>query len=345
MFPHLRTAARRSFHQSARTDGRLRHSAQRLAQLQQPQARDAAAGDSDELLRESLPPRVSLGFFRAFLARIDDLDAAAPHAAGLRALAAALATQADASLFRDAAARWRRHPLRLDTDAADQAAIADRLAAVGANDVLLQLALNPFKYGMYLSHERIHRLMRAFADDFIVSNEEAALDNIYKAFALLLKSNESPAPIDYLPMVLAGAYGSGDEAWTHALTSVKEAEWLFGGEKKLPASIIDSLVAGYIRRSEFKSASELITRVSQTNGPSFVHPRLRVEAFLMNGELERSVNALSDLILASSSSSAENLSPVYSEKWTSVDEVQETLLAELKEKDDALHAKATNLLA
>ncbi|KAJ3004078.1 UNVERIFIED_CONTAM: hypothetical protein HDU68_005319 [Siphonaria sp. JEL0065] len=304
-------------------------------------ASDEAGSDDTALLLESLPSGVSLGFYRSYLALLDQLDAKIPppHVhAGLRSLATALHLPQDAQLFKDAAARWRRHALRLDTDAADQALIADRLETAKASSVLLLLALNPFKYGLYLSHNRIHSLMLTFANDFIESADEGALDNIYKAFALLLKSNVSPSANDYIPLVLAGAYGSGEEAWSRALKSVKEAEWLFGGEKKLPAQIYDALTAGYIARSEFQSAAELIDRVSKASSASVVHPRLRVEAYLMNGEFAKAVNALKDL------SSTTITDALHSEKWTPVDQVRETLLAELKQKDEALFARASELL-
>ncbi|KAJ3023222.1 UNVERIFIED_CONTAM: hypothetical protein HDU68_008725 [Siphonaria sp. JEL0065] len=342
---------RRMFHGSVGIRARARVSSSLYAaQTQQGQtlgrqgsSSEEAGSDDTALLLESLPSGVSLGFYRSYLTLLDQLDAATPppHVhAGLRTLAITLLSPQDASLFKDATARWRRHALRLDTDAADQALIADRLESAKASSVLLQLALNPFKYGLYLSHQRLHSLMLTFTNDFIESADEAALDNIYKSFALLLKSNVSPSANDYIPLVVAGAYGSGEEAWSRALTSVKEAEWLFGGEKKLPAQIYNALVAGYIARSQFQVAAELIDRISKTSSASVIHPRLRVEAFLMNGELSKSVNALKDLSSASAASAA-----LYSEKWTPAEQVRETLLAELKEKDEALFVTASELLA
>ncbi|KAJ3141488.1 hypothetical protein HK100_006027 [Physocladia obscura] len=321
--------------------------------------------EHDSLLIEAMPRGVTLTFYKGYLDLLDALETSAAAVAAkkrehgknnskeyvgavdatlLRRLAANATSAPDLSLFRDILARWRRHkkPL-LELDATDMRTIIAKFLSVGesetaANDVLLNVALNTFKYGIYLDTASIHVLLSRFAEDVVNNASANSLDNLYKSFALLLYSNVPPSAKSYLHLIYAGAYCDdllNSDAWQYALTSFAEAEWLFFGPKNLPSDVYNAILAGYIKRSDFSSASELISRVSASTS---LDSRLLVETHLMNGNLASAV----DFLAVPSTSESKKLPFV--DRWTPISEIHDALLAELKEKDTALYIKAKALI-
>ncbi|KAI8616020.1 hypothetical protein BC830DRAFT_1119770 [Chytriomyces sp. MP71] len=305
--------------------------------------RNSDSEEDEALLIESLPAGVTLPFYRPYLALRDALDApSTPNtttpallATGLRALAHQTATRADATLLADALARWHKHPRALPHDAADNALLARAVAGSGAWDVLLGLALNPHRYGVYLPRGVIAEGMAHFAREVVQATEgesvEAPLDHLYMAFALLVSMHVEPGVEAYTPLVVAGAYGpSGaeSEAWKRAIVSYREA--LFLG-LQFPRDVHDAVVAKWIQLGEFKKAVGVV-EAQRGN----VHPRLVVEAHLMNGELVKAVGALSVSLKEEVGSAAE--------RWTPTEQVYAILLAELEEKDKGLFTKASEMI-
>ncbi|KAJ3211295.1 hypothetical protein HDU83_001459 [Entophlyctis luteolus] len=317
--------------------------------------------EEDQLLMDAMPQGVSLDFYKRYLALVDALDEDAAllkadkkrtknsktqvshpppgllDGSLLRFLVAETRSTQDANLLTDALARWRRHPRTLEQDGADNALICHALInnVNDAHGSLLLLALNPFKYGVHLSQSQVHLLMNRLASDVVNSLEANAasplLDNLYKAFAILLRSNVSPTPQSYLPLVCAGAYSKSKDAWEYAKTSLREAEWIFGGPENLPPEIYNAAVAGFIKHGEYDSAVSLAERVIS------VASRLRLEAYTMSGLWDKAVAVLSEPNLNEPIANTED---AFAERWTSVAEIQQMLLKELKEKDEALYAKA-----
>ncbi|KAJ3235168.1 hypothetical protein HDU81_000762 [Chytriomyces hyalinus] len=282
---------------------------------------------------------------------------------GLRSLLAEVQTEEDAALFRDALARWHAHPFELNHDAVDNSMIADQLMAANAQSTLIQIALNSHKYGLYLNKNTIHNAMARFANSIIqhpsaatsesTSDESAettdsaaskqdavnaALDNLYKSFALLLQANVEPCANAYTPLILAGAYGPAGadaEPWKRALISYNEAIFL---GIQLPSAVHDAVVSRLIRLGDTAQAAQVVEKQGSKN----VHKRLCVEAFLMNGDLKSAVHALE--YNTGAAVSGEGAAVFGQEWWTPVDDVHEVLLAELQEKDQLLFERAQKLL-
>ncbi|KAI8840331.1 hypothetical protein BJ741DRAFT_662164 [Chytriomyces cf. hyalinus JEL632] len=284
---------------------------------------------------------------------------------GLRSLLAEVQSEEDAALFRDALARWHAHPFELNHDAIDNSMIADQLMAANAQSTLIQIALNSHKYGLYLNKNTIHNAMARFANSIIqqpsATSESAskdeqlsenaettdsasstdavntALDNLYKSFGLLLQANVEPCANAYTPLILAGAYGPAGadaEPWKRALISYNEAIFL---GIQLPSAVHDAVVSRLIRLGETVAAAQVVEKQGSKN----VHKRLRVEAFLMNGDLKNAVHALE---YNTGAVTGEGAAAFGEEWWTPVDDVHDVLLAELQEKDQLLFERAEKLL-
>ncbi|KAJ1547391.1 hypothetical protein HK405_005997, partial [Cladochytrium tenue] len=168
----------------------------------------AAAAAAAEL---ELPEGVS----REFFARLDNIRRSmrldTPEASDLRLLAYAIDTPHDADLFVDAFREWRRHPSGLPHDDADNLVIFRALAAVGRHDLLLDLACRRRQFAFFPTLPQVHEIMRAFRVDAARQDADdaarlAALDNMYKCFALLLFNSIPPDAETYALLVSAGVY-------------------------------------------------------------------------------------------------------------------------------------------
>ncbi|KAJ3287734.1 hypothetical protein HDU79_005474 [Rhizoclosmatium sp. JEL0117] len=349
------TGSVRSIQTSATVFGRLRHA--NLAQtnrLSRPPTVSAASlspaneastsstsssDDSEALLLESLPTGVSLGFYRGFLALTDALDqseaaSASASASGLRGLASLISGPSDAALFKDAAARWRRHKPALPLDFVDVDFFFAKLVAANAHAMALTLALNPFKYGLHLSASQIHVLLDAFSKNVIASNDDTDLDNLYKAFALLLHTNVSPTLDSYYPLIAAGAYSDSEEAWARALVCINEVEFLFSSNKDAwTPNLCNALVYAHLKKGDAQKAVDSLS--------AHVHPLLRAEALTMNGD---ALKAASVLLETPSSQFKIHEALKGSDYWSSLESVRDTIVAELEESNKEISEKVAALV-
>ncbi|KAJ3158811.1 hypothetical protein HDU86_002495 [Geranomyces michiganensis] len=146
---------------------------------------------------------------------------------GLRRLAYALRTSADAALFQSALKRWRT--AKTHQDRTDNILFFDRLFAVHAHDVLLDMLCDRPAYRLLPDPVHIDMLLMGFRSRF--GKREAAqdearaietLDQIFKTFAVALYTDIPPTADMYAQVILACLESGTKEGVRRAQITAKE---------------------------------------------------------------------------------------------------------------------------
>ncbi|KAJ3153525.1 hypothetical protein HDU89_000558 [Geranomyces variabilis] len=146
---------------------------------------------------------------------------------GLRRLAFALRTPADAALFQSALKRWRT--AKNHQDRTDNILFFDRLFAVRAYDVLLDMLCDRPAYRLLPDPVHIDLLLKGFREEIQERggdvNEARAiemLDQVFKTFAVALYTDVPPTADMYAQVILACLESGTKEGERRALITAKE---------------------------------------------------------------------------------------------------------------------------
>ncbi|KAJ3178068.1 hypothetical protein HDU87_003850 [Geranomyces variabilis] len=146
---------------------------------------------------------------------------------GLRRLAYALRTPADAALFQSALKRWRT--AKNHQDRTDNILFFDRLFAVRAYDVLLDILCDRPAYRLLPDPVHIDLLLKGFREEIQQRGgdvDEARtiemLDQVFKTFAVALYTDVPPTADMYAQVIMACLESSTKEGERRAVITAKE---------------------------------------------------------------------------------------------------------------------------
>ena len=191
------------------------------------EAKSSSADATDLLDNSEIPENVTPEFYTKLknLQRRFGLDAPAPK--DLRLLAYEIRNDEDANQFKAAFAQWRKHAADLPHSDADNLVFFHNLMKARCYTAVLDLACQRGTYAFFLNHDQIHSLMAGFRSEIISpdsSDEQRlmALDNMSKAFLLLLFSGIAPNAKTYALLLTSGVYSGLDEGWRRSVVTAKE---------------------------------------------------------------------------------------------------------------------------
>ncbi|KAI9199401.1 uncharacterized protein BJ171DRAFT_462530 [Polychytrium aggregatum] len=215
--------------------------------------------EASEISKIAIPEGVSTAFGEHYRRMVMGFQKADLAHNALRVFSYQIASPRDAEIFATLLKQWRATGHSFSKG--DSLVVLESLWNAGAYDTILELWCDRPSYNMVFGLDYAHRLMRSFQTEALakgVSEEAhiAALDKLYKTFAVALSYDYPPTSETYAILISTGAYGRTSEGWRRSLVTAKEQISL--GLPFTPESTI-ALVDGYLKTGLTKEAASLIT--------------------------------------------------------------------------------------